>query len=87
MKSLLLRLLLTAAALVPGAACAVYVFNTVDYPGAVFTDVREDNRASLALVRALGFTEAPTALQEAVQQSLARPGEATRVVAFELRLA
>lgn len=53
--------------------------------GAVFTDVREDNRASLALVRALGFTEAPPALQEAAQQILARPGEA-RVVAFERRL-
>ena len=52
---------------------------------AVYTDVREDNRASLALVRALGFTEAPAALQAAAQQFLARPG-APRVIAFELRL-
>lgn len=53
---------------------------------AVFTDVREDNRASLALVRALGFVEAPPALQEVVQRLLARPGDA-RVIAFERRLA
>lgn len=52
---------------------------------AVYTDVREDNRASLALVRALGFTEGPPALQEAAQRLLARPGEA-RVIAFERRL-
>jgi len=53
---------------------------------AVFTDVREDNRASLALVRALGFTEAPAALQQAAQRFLSRPGD-VRVVAFERRLA
>ncbi|HEY8212331.1 MAG TPA: GNAT family N-acetyltransferase [Myxococcaceae bacterium] len=52
----------------------------------VFTDVREDNRASLSLVRAMGFVEAPPALQEAAQRSLARPGE-PRVIAFERRLA
>ena len=51
----------------------------------VFTDVREDNRASLALVRALGFAEGPPALQQAAQRFLARPGE-PRVVAFERKL-
>jgi mycothiol synthase len=51
----------------------------------VLTDVREDNRASLALVRDLGFAEAPPALQVAAQKLLARPGEA-RVIAFERRL-
>ena len=45
MKSLLLQLLLAAAALVPGAASAVYVYNTVDYPGSVFTDVRAINNS------------------------------------------
>lgn len=53
--------------------------------GAVFTDVREDNQASLALVRGLGFTEAPPALQESAGRLLARPGQA-RVVVFERRL-
>jgi mycothiol synthase len=52
----------------------------------VFTDVREDNRASLALVRALGFIEAPPALQQAAQQLLSRPSE-PRVIAFERKLA
>jgi ribosomal protein S18 acetylase RimI-like enzyme len=52
---------------------------------AVFTDVREDNHASLALVRALSFTEAPAALQDAAQRLLAPEG--VRVIAFERRLA
>jgi ribosomal protein S18 acetylase RimI-like enzyme len=52
----------------------------------VFADVREDNLASLGLVRALGFTDAPAALQAAVQQRLARPGEVP-ILAFERRLA
>ena len=40
MKSLLVRILLAAACLVSGAASATYVYNTITYPGAVFTDVR-----------------------------------------------
>jgi len=50
----------------------------------VFTDVREDNGASLALVRHLGFTLASSSLQEAARRLLARPGEA-RILAFERR--
>ena len=40
MKFLLVRILLAAACLVSGAASATYVYNTITYPGAVFTDVR-----------------------------------------------
>lgn len=40
MKSLLARLLLLAACCLSPAALATYVYNTIDYPAAVFTDVR-----------------------------------------------
>lgn len=40
MKPLLVRILLAAACLLPAAATATYVYNTITYPGAVFTDVR-----------------------------------------------
>lgn len=40
MKSLLVRILLSAACLLPAVASAAYVYNTITYPGAVFTDVR-----------------------------------------------
>src|SRR5687767_3712818 len=40
MKSLLVRILLAAACLIPAAASSTYVYNTITYPGAVFTDVR-----------------------------------------------
>lgn len=52
----------------------------------VYADVRADNRASLALVRSLGFTEAPPALQAAAQKLLTRPGD-PGAIAFERRLA
>jgi hypothetical protein len=45
LKSLLARILLATAALAPPAAFADYVFTTIDYPGAVFTDVRGINGA------------------------------------------
>ena len=45
MRSLVLRFLLAAAAFLPFAAGATYVFNTINYPGAVFTDVRGINNA------------------------------------------
>ena len=40
MKSLLLRIVLAAACFLPLAAPAVYVYNTILYPGAVSTDTR-----------------------------------------------
>ena len=43
MRSLVLRIVLAALSLLPFAAGATYVFNTVEYPGAVFTDVRGIN--------------------------------------------
>lgn len=53
----------------------------------VFTDVREDNAPSLAMVRARGFVEAPAALQDAVQRLLSRRGEGGRVIALQRTLA
>lgn len=43
MRALILRVVLAAWSLLPLAAGAAYVFNTIDYPGAVFTDVRGIN--------------------------------------------
>ena len=43
MRSLVLRFILAALSLLPFAAGATYVFNTINYPGAVFTDVRGIN--------------------------------------------
>jgi uncharacterized membrane protein len=43
MRALVLRLVLAVLALAPLAAGATYVFNTIEYPGAVFTDVRGIN--------------------------------------------
>lgn len=43
MKTFLAGLLLAVAAFFPTGALAVYVFTTIDYPGAVFTDVRGIN--------------------------------------------
>jgi len=40
MRSLILRLILAVFAVVPVAASATYVFNTINYPGAVTTDTR-----------------------------------------------
>jgi hypothetical protein len=45
MRTHILRFVLAAAALLPLAASADYVFNTINYPGAVFTDVRGINNA------------------------------------------
>jgi uncharacterized membrane protein len=45
MKSFLARLLVAAASAFPLLACADYVYNTVNYPGAVFTDVRGLNNS------------------------------------------
>jgi len=43
MRALILRFILAALSLLPFAAGAAYVFNTIEYPGAVFTDVRGIN--------------------------------------------
>ena len=43
MRALILRFVLAALSLLPFAAGATYVFNTVEFPGAVFTDVRGIN--------------------------------------------
>ena len=46
MRSLILRFILAALAWLPLAAAADYVYNTINYPGAVFTDVRAINNRS-----------------------------------------
>jgi hypothetical protein len=43
MRAFILRVVLAALSLVPFAAGAAYVFNTIEFPGAVFTDVRGIN--------------------------------------------
>jgi hypothetical protein len=43
MKAFLAGLLLAVAAFLPTGALATYVFTTIDYPGAVYTDVRGIN--------------------------------------------
>lgn len=45
MRSVLARCFLAAACLLSSAALADYVYNTVNYPGAVFTDVRGINNS------------------------------------------
>ncbi len=40
MKALLVTLAVAVASFLPAAASATYVYNTITYPGAVFTDVR-----------------------------------------------
>lgn len=46
----------------------------------VYADVREDNAASLAMFRGLGFTEAPPELAAAANAALVVPGEVRRVI-------
>src|SRR5438105_715232 len=61
-------------ALIPGWACATYVFTTIDYPGAVFTDVRGLNNvgqivgyastggiSTFAFLYSVGLTQLPRA--------------------------
>ena len=45
MRALIQRFVLAALPLLPFAAGATYVFNTINYPGAVFTDVRAINNS------------------------------------------
>ena len=45
MRSLILRFILAAVSLLPFAAGATYVYNTINYPGAVTTDVRAINNS------------------------------------------
>ena len=51
MRTLILRFILAAAAFAPLAAAAAYVFNTINFPGAVSTDVRGINNSG----RLVGF--------------------------------
>ena len=51
-KSLIARLVLAVAGFLPLAASAAYVFNTIDYPGSVFTDVRAISNTG----RIVGYT-------------------------------
>ena len=45
MRAIIQRLILAALSLLPFVAGATYVFNTINYPGAIFTDVRGINNS------------------------------------------